>query len=221
MHGALEELYPQQGHIQLLPGENTSSQHCFSPISLLVGSDCQVNTPMLDHSPSFPLCPSVSLSLLNATSVPTLSLSLSRQLDVGGSPLWKIQRGWKLLSCLALRFINHCLTDLLSLQTTPTSPKGTPGVAQSDSHYAEPQVRFPFTRTVRAVSRAQQSTAQHAGRQANASLAVSFRIYTRNREQARSSWKPRLPCSRLADGCCDDKQAGTVTGCEIHYLFFV
>lgn len=48
--------------------------------------------------------------------------------------------------------INHCLTDLLSLQTTPTSPKGTPRVAQSDSHYAEPEVRFPFTRTVRVVS---------------------------------------------------------------------
>lgn len=32
----LEELYPQQGHIQLLPGEkNSSSQYCFPPISLL------------------------------------------------------------------------------------------------------------------------------------------------------------------------------------------
>lgn len=50
-------------------------------------SDCQVSTPMLDHSRSFPLCPSISLSLLNAASVPTLTLSPSWLLDVGGSPL--------------------------------------------------------------------------------------------------------------------------------------
>ena len=32
------------------------------------------------------------------TSVPTLCFSPSRWLDVGGSPLWKIQKGWKLFS---------------------------------------------------------------------------------------------------------------------------
>lgn len=66
-----------------------------------------------------------------------------------------------LLPCASLSpSINSCLTDLLSLQTTPrlTSPKGTPGVPQSDSHYAEPEVRFPFTHT----GRAEQSTAQHS-----------------------------------------------------------
>lgn len=57
-------------------------------------------------------------------------------------------RGRKLLSCLAFPFINHRLTDLLSLQTTPpTFPKGTPGAAQSDSRPSKPRVSVPFTCT--------------------------------------------------------------------------
>lgn len=86
-------------------------------------------------------------------------------------------------SCLAL---SPLLDEPLSCKTTPASPKGTPGVAQSDSHYAEAQVRFPFTCTLRAASGAALST------QGNASLAVSFRIYTRSSEQARSEYKPHL-----------------------------
>lgn len=62
-----------------------------------------------------------------------------------------------LLSCSTST--HPCLIDLLSLQTAPTSSKGTPGVAQSDSHYAEPLVRFPLTHTVSAAS-----GAQHAGK---------------------------------------------------------
>lgn len=89
----------------------------------------------------------------------------------------KDSEGLKTALCLLLSFppsINYCLTDLLSPANNPHLSKGTPGVAQSDSHYGEPQVSFPFTRTVRAVSGAQHST------QANASLTVSFRIYTRS-----------------------------------------
>lgn len=93
----------------------------------------------------------------------------------------KDSEGLKTALCLLLFCsvsIHHCMTDLLSLQTTPTSSKGTPGVAQSDSplRRASSQISLHLTQSEQ---RAEQSRAQHS-MQANASLAVSFRIYTRS-----------------------------------------
>lgn len=73
----------------------------------------------------------------------------------------KDSEGLKTALCLLLSCppsINYCLTDLFSLQTTPTSSKGTRGVAQSDSHYAKPPVNFPFTCS----QSCERCTAQHA-----------------------------------------------------------
>lgn len=102
----------------------------------------------------------------------------------------------------------------LSANNPHLSPKGTAGVAQSDSRYAEPQVRPPFTRTVRAVSRAKHCL------QANASLSVSFRIHARKPEQDHSSCSPRLRRLGLARADCDEKQAGTVTGSQVYYYYY-
>lgn len=75
----------------------------------------------------------------------------------------KDSEGLKLLSassCLAVPSIMNCLTHLPPLRITPTSPKGTPGVARSHCHYDEPQVRFPLTSEVRAESGAEHSAAR-------------------------------------------------------------
>lgn len=100
----------------------------------------------------------------------------------------------------------------LSANNPHLSPEGTPGVAQSDSRYAEPRARPPFTRTVRAVSRAKHCS------QANTSLSVSFRINARKPEQEHNSCRPRLRRLGLARADCDEKQAGTVTGSQVYYI---
>lgn len=161
-HRLLEELYPQQGHIQLIPGENSSSQHCFTSISLLVLLSSSAHPSGI--LPSL-LLPCVSLSLVappKCKSQNQLFFSQSIQAAWGWRiSLMKDSEGLKTALCLLLSFpssINYCLTDLLSSANNPHLSKGTPGVAQSDSHYAEPQVSF--TRQSSERSTAQHSTAR-------------------------------------------------------------
>lgn len=76
MHRALEELYTQQGHIQLVPGEkNSSSQHWFSAISLLGLLSVQCTPQCSITLPSFLSVP-VSL-LVHAKCTPQYQLFLS------------------------------------------------------------------------------------------------------------------------------------------------
>lgn len=88
---------------------------------------------------------------------------------------------------------------------SPVLQRGTPNCCQ---------VRIALTLHSQSTER---SIVQQ-GMQANA---VSFRIYTRSREQARTEHRPRPPSKGLAEGCGDDRQAGPVTGCQMYYLFLV
>lgn len=217
-HRLLEELYPQQGHIQLIPGENSSSQHCFTSISLLVLLSSSAHPSGI--LPSL-LLPCVSLSLVAPPKCKSQNqlffLSPSRQLDVGGSPLWKIQKDWKLLSassCLSLPPSTTAWLTSSLLQTTPTSLKAL--LVWHKVTLTMPSLKSALL--VRAVSGAQHSTAQHAGKCFTYCFIQNIH---KERRADTQQCKPHLPCWGLAGGCCDDKQAGTVTGCQIYYLFFV
>lgn len=123
----LEELYPQQDHPSLLPRRKNSAFQCrFSSISLLVlvsvkcTSRCTV-TPAVSPTQLVPAKCTTQYQLF--------PLSPSKQLDGGGSPLMKDSGGLKTALCLLPSYspsIHHCLTDLLSLQTTSTSSERHP-----------------------------------------------------------------------------------------------
>lgn len=145
------------------------------------------------------------------TSAPTLSVHPG-SLMLEDLPHEIFKRGWKLLSafsCLALLpSTTAWLTSSLPLQTTPTSLlKALPMW-----HRVTP-AKSDLPPLAQSEQWAEQSPA-------NTSLSVSFRIYARKPEQARSRRKPRLRPLGLAGGGCDDKRAGTVTGSQIYFVIF-
>lgn len=128
----------------------------------------QVNTPKLSPSPS------VSLCLCWMPPQDQLFLSVyPGSLMLEDLPYERFKRGWKLFFCLALCFISHCFTDHLSLLTTPTSPKGTPGVAEwLPLCRASSQISLPSHSQSGEHSTAQHST--QAGRQAGKCFTCCF-----------------------------------------------
>lgn len=104
-----EELGPQWGHIQLLPGDKFSSQHCFFGISHLSSLTVRLSFTR----------PCDPLSVTMPPQLFVLVCSSRLMLEELYNERF---RGRKLLSCLAFPFINHRFTDLLFLQTAPPPP---------------------------------------------------------------------------------------------------
>lgn len=97
----------------------------------------------------------------------------------------KDSEGLKSALCLLLSCslsINHCLTNPFLAKQPPPHPKALPVWHRVTPTMLRLKSDFPSL----AASGAALST------QGNASLAVSFRIYTRSSEQARSEYKPHL-----------------------------
>lgn len=157
----------------------------FSP--LLLSHLCpyrQVNTPMLNPSPFVSLC----LSVAAECHLRTNSFSQSIQ------AAWC----WRISLMKDSKGSENCSSALLSASSATASL--TTSLSANNPHLSQRHSRcgtewLPLCRASSQISlhshsqSGEQSTAQHstqAGRQANASLAVSFRIYTRNWEQARS-----------------------------------
>lgn len=132
-------------------------------------------------------------------------------------------RGRKLLSCLAFPFINHRLTDLLSLQITPPPPPPPP---IPKALLVQRTVTPCFSELSlhlhgQLVQRAERSRAQHAGRQAGKFFTCCFiqNIHKERRAGAQRVKATPPPPLRIGCGRRDDKHASTVTGCQMIIYF--